>query len=59
MFFLLFLIEGFPDPDLIRGSGCGSGRPKNIWILLRIRISHTVPLFLFALGGENVGSGDG
>ncbi len=43
MFFLLFLMmtEGSGSVSLTNGSGCGSGRPKNMWIL-RNRIRKTV-----------------
>ncbi len=42
MFILLFLLDNrrIRIHALTNGSGCGSGRPKNIWIL-RIRIRNT------------------
>ncbi len=50
MFFLLFLLDdrriGYGPLSLTNGSGFGSGRPKNIWILrirtrIRIQIRNT------------------
>ncbi len=39
---LCLMIEGSGSISLTNGSGCGSGRPKNIWILrIRILIRNT------------------